>query len=258
MNPAIIIQARTGSSRLPSKMIKPFYGNQSILEILLSRLIQVKDSQYVSNIIVATTTNPLDNSIDAICKSKKIPCFRGDENDVLQRFIDTAEYYNAEKIIRICADNVFLDISSLMNLSMILNNSDHDYVSFKTLDGKPSILTHYGFFAEGVKLSTLKHVVKHTKESLFHEHVTNRIYTSPDIYDIKLYPMNDAIIGLEDHKKLRLTIDTLEDFEIQKKIYSDLIQRDRNLSPKTILDYLDNEHPEYYTIMEKIINANKK
>lgn len=258
MNPTIIIQARTGSSRLPNKMIKPFFGNQTILEILLRRLAQVKDTAHVSNIIVATTMNPLDDKIVSICQSENIPYFRGSENDVLQRFIDAAEYYNAEKIIRICADNVFLDISSLINLSLILNSSDHDYISFKTRDGKPSILTHYGFFAEGVRLDALKHVAKNTKENSFHEHVTNRIYTSPDTYSVKLYPINDAIMGLEDHKKLRLTIDTIEDFKIQKKIYSDLIQRADSLSPKTILNYLDNEHPEYYTIMEEIINANKK
>ena len=86
----IIIQARCGSSRLPNKMVLPFYQSQSILSILLSRL---KKKITSTPIIVATTTNLKDDLITTICKQHNIPYYRGSENDVLQRFIDAAEFY---------------------------------------------------------------------------------------------------------------------------------------------------------------------
>ena len=97
----IIIQARTGSTRLPSKMILPFYGNDGILSILLSRLTQCK---LADSIIVATTSSSPDDAICDLVREHRVKCFRGDENDVLDRFIQAARYYGISKIIRICAD----------------------------------------------------------------------------------------------------------------------------------------------------------
>lgn len=257
MKPIVIIQARTGSTRLPGKMTKPFFGNQSVLEILIERIKSV-DKKYIDDVIVATSDTPNDDVIETLCKSHNVKVFRGSENDVLQRFIDAAEKYDADKIIRVCADNVFLDIAALTNLAAILDSSESDYISYKTKDGTPSILTHFGFLAEGVKLKALKDVAEKTKEPIFHEHVTNRIHSAQDLYDVKMFPIEDVIPGLEDHKNLRLTLDTLEDFEIQKIIYKDLMNNKSNMSPKEIMVYLDNEHPEFYEIMNKIINTNKK
>ena len=76
----IIIQARTGSTRLPSKMILPFYGNDGILSILLSRLTQCK---LADSIIVATTSSSPDDAICDLVREHRVKCFRGDENDVL-------------------------------------------------------------------------------------------------------------------------------------------------------------------------------
>lgn len=257
MKPIIIIQARTGSTRLPKKMIKEFYGDKSVLDILLERLKTIK-KEFIADIIVATTDSPNDDAIAKICLSHNVKVYRGSENDVLQRFIEAAQYYNAEKIIRVCADNVFLDVDALTTLACILDNSDFEYVSYKTKEGTPSILTHYGFLAEGVKLTALKDVASKTQEPIFHEHVTNRIHSAQDLYQVKLYPIEDVIPGLEDHEDLRLTLDTKEDFELQQKIFADLYAKGSSFTPKEIMRYLDEEHPEYYEIMRKTIIANKK
>lgn len=257
MKPLIIIQARTGSTRLPQKMIKPFWGKKTVLDILLERINTIRTVN-IANVIVATSVNPNDNAIEKICRNHDIKVYRGSEDDVLQRFIDAAEWYGADKIIRVCADNVFLDITALVALAAILKAFDYDYISYKTKDGIPSILTHYGFLAEGVKLSALKDVANKTNETLFHEHVTNRIYSAPDLYNVKLFPIEDVIPNLEKHKYLRLTLDTQEDFELQQKIYSDLYVDDSSLSPDEIMTYLDSEHPEFYETMKKTIKANSK
>lgn len=258
MKPLIIIQARTGSTRLPNKMINPFYDGKSVLEILLLRLSKAL-KKYGIKIVVATTIQSQDNAIEQLCNKMQVEVYRGSETDVLQRFIDTAEKYGADKIVRVCADNVFLDSSALCNLVLILDNTDeYDYISYETKDGTPSILTHYGFLAEGVKLDALKDVARKAKNPIYHEHVTNRIHSARDLYKVKLYPIENVIPGLEAHKDLRLTLDTKEDFDIQQKIYEDLINRGSNFTPKEIMEYLDKEHPEYYTVMKNTINRNKK
>lgn len=250
--PIIIIQARTGSSRLPSKMIMPFYGNKSILEILIER-IRADYPDLATQVVVATTMEERDDVITSICHNMGVACFRGNENDVLERFIQCANFYNTDKMIRICADNVFLDTESLGRLYKIMDNEDYDYVSFRTSHMTPSIKTHFGFWAEGVKLSALENVKTRTSEPIYHEHVTNFIYQH-DGYTLKWLPI-DAFI--ESHKNLRLTIDTSDDFRIQASIYSYMMENAIDITPRNIIGYLDN-HAEIYEIMRKNIIENTK
>lgn len=257
MKPVIIIQARTGSTRLPQKMIKPFFGEKTVLDILLERLKSI-GKEYVADIILASSNNSNDDAIEKIGNTHNVKVFRGSENDVLKRFIDAAEKYNVDKIIRVCADNVFLDVTALAQLAAILDKNEYDYISYQTRSGKPSILTHYGFLAEGVKLSALRHVAMHTQDAEFHEHVTNRIHSAQNLYKVKLLPIELVIPGLEAHHDLRLTLDTQEDFEVQQHIYADLTAMDSSFTPQEIMDYLDNKHPEYYQIMAETIKANTK
>ena len=87
----IVIQARTGSTRLPNKMLLPFHASKGILELLLEKL---RNSFNNLPIIVATTTNNRDDVIVELCLKNKIKYFRGSENNVLQRFIDVANKFS--------------------------------------------------------------------------------------------------------------------------------------------------------------------
>ena len=166
-----IIQARSGSTRLPNKILLPFYNGKSILDLMLEKLSSINGT----NILVATTTNMKDDAVVNIAKKYNIAYFRGSENDVLNRFISAAEQYNAQKIIRVCSDNPFLDINSIKKLIETINeNPSADYISFN-INGIPSIKTHYGFWTEYVTLNTLKKIRDLTDEPLYHEHVTNYI-----------------------------------------------------------------------------------
>lgn len=247
----IIIQARTGSSRLPNKMILPFYENTCILDILLNRLkLFIPDIP----IIVATTNAENDGAIVEISKQNRMLCYRGSENDVLQRFIESADYFGIDKIIRICADNPFLDMKALRELIQQFSVVNCDYLAFSTSLGLPTIKTHYGFWTEAVKLAALKKIVSLTQESLFHEHVTNYIYTFPDLFKIHYIPIP---LEIETKSNIRLTLDTIEDFNIQKDIFSVLMDKNKFFSTDEVISVLD-AHPDYYEIMQKQININSK
>lgn len=136
-------------------------------------------------------------------------------------------------------------------------STDYDYVSFIRSDGVPSIKTHYGFWAEGVRLDALKRVAEATDESIYHEHVTNFIYGHPNLFRCLFLPIEESVRGIEDHPYLRLTVDTLDDFEIQRTIYRDFATNGVDITPGNLIAYLD-ERPEMYSVMKKNIEINSK
>jgi spore coat polysaccharide biosynthesis protein SpsF len=250
-NTKIIIQARTGSTRLPQKMILPFYENEGIFSLLLKKLTSSFDK---NDIILATSLNENNDVLVEIAKHHGVNYYRGSENDVLQRFINAAKEFDAENIIRVCADNPFLDVFYIELLIEKFENFNCDYLSYVTSDGTPSIKTHYGFWAEAVKLSALEKVRELTDENLYHEHVTNFIYANREIFDVNFFKI---IPEIDRHKDIRLTIDTQVDFDIQKEIYARLNSYIPNFTSLNVIDFLE-DNPHYLEIMKNEILKNQK
>lgn len=205
----IIVQARTGSTRLPQKMTKPF-GSKSLMEIILSKI----PNKYTT--ILATTTEESDNALAEIAGQEGIKVFRGSESDVLERFIGAAEENNLGIIVRVCADNPFLNIELMEELIHAYNGED--YLSFAYKDGTPTILGHLGIFCEVTSLDTLKKVKAETDDPFYHEHVTNYIYKHPDEFKIQWLSLPEKLINIDG---IRLTVDTAKDFELTESLYKE-------------------------------------
>ena len=86
----IIIQARLSSKRLPKKVLLKV-NDKPLLKYLIERL---NRSKYKNRIIVATTLNKLDNSIEKFCKNEKVSCFRGNLTNVTKRYSNLIKEYN--------------------------------------------------------------------------------------------------------------------------------------------------------------------
>lgn len=247
----IIIQARTGSTRLPHKMILPFFEELGILETIFKR---IKKGVPDIPIILATTTNTNDNILEEIALRNQITVYRGSEDNVLKRFIIAAKNNNLNRIIRICADNPFLDIDALNQQIDSFKIVETDYWSYSKSDNTPTIKTHYGFWTEGVTLQGLERVNKFTQEKLFQEHVTNYIYTHPDKFKIHFEKIDGLI---ENEPNIRLTIDTAKDFEIAQKIYTELKNNEIPCEAKKVVEYIKAK-PEWLEIMKNEIITNTK
>lgn len=245
----IIIQARTGSTRMPEKVIQPFYQEQTILDLLLE-----KAKKLNVPVVLATTVNPSDDRLCVLAKNHDVPVYRGSENDVLDRFIKAARKSGFSKIIRVCADNPFLDLSGLQTLITEFINLDVDYLGFQLAGNKPSILTHFGFWAEAVRLEALDLATLLTSEKLYHEHVTNFIYSNPILFDVQFIPADPLVFSRTD---IRMTLDTPEDFEIQKEIFATISKENPNFGIPEIVFWLD-KHPEILDTMKKEIVKNQK
>ena len=215
MKLGIIIQARIASTRLPNKILLPFYKNLTILDLLIQRL-----QKYLSiPIILATSTNPSNDILLNFANKYKIPLFRGSEEDVLQRFIDCSREYGFDGIIRICSDNPFISIIELETLIRSISENE-DYISATFDQVKPTIQEHIGIYPEYITFTALKKISELTTEPCYREHVTNYAYGNPDIFKIKLIKVQDP------PQNIRLTVDTKQDFQYLKEVWKQFSERD--------------------------------
>ena len=129
----LIITSRMGSSRLPGKALKEVVGFGSMLEILIKR---AKLSNQIDRVIIATTKLESDDELADWAKSKNYNFFRGSENDVLQRLIDTCEHYNVNNFIEILGDNPFVDPDVINKCITTFKSKSLNYVATMTKEYK--------------------------------------------------------------------------------------------------------------------------
>lgn len=249
MNIGIIIQARLGSTRLPRKILKQFYGGKTLLETVIANLQRIEGAK----VIVATSVNPNNDELELFLNERGITVFRGSEDDVLSRFIGAAEANGVDGIVRICSDNPFLDRHGVADLIEKAKTSDADYIGYRIND-TPSIKTHFGFWGEFVTLKTLKRVAATTEEKPAHEHVTIHIYTHPDYYKCEWIECPDYLQGRND---IRLTVDNIEDFENAQKAYSTLYDANPDFGLEEVVKYIDS-NIDLQKSMKKMIENNQK
>ena len=102
---SVIVQARMGSTRLPGKVLESIAGHP-VLWHIISRL---KKMSTINDIIIATTKKEEDNSIVSLTGQCGVKVFRGNENNVLDRYFKASTEYNADIIVRITADCPLID-----------------------------------------------------------------------------------------------------------------------------------------------------
>jgi spore coat polysaccharide biosynthesis protein SpsF len=257
MSAPIIVQARCGSSRYPRKVLKNFTGGCSLLEFQLTRLKKAFPS---IPLVVATSVSGEDNAIEDISDKLNILCFRGSENDVLERFLDCCRHHKfTDYVVRVCGDNPFLQTEWLKAL-MTTPTEDlpaPDYISY-SINGKPAILTHFGFFAEMIRVDALEKIAQMTTMPLYREHVTNYIYQHHGNGDfhISWHPM-DGLGAYAD--AIRLTIDTQEDFDNVQTIYRHLkpAHVETDVPWEDIISFLD-KNPTIQSSMKNQIQFHQK
>ncbi len=247
----IIIQARTGSTRMPSKILLPFAGDRCILDIIIDR---IKESNPGKRIVVATTDNEADSRIAEIASCHGADSFRGSENDVLQRFIDAADAFGLERIIRVCSDNPFLMADTFGKMFEEADaHPEADYVAYSFPDGRPTIKSHLGLFAELATVKSLREAARRSDDLTDHEHVTIHLYSHPENFILRLMPLPDE---LNDRTDIRLTLDTPEDFALLNDLYRRFTQEtDESLT--ALLSLIDSNE-DYGRIMKENIKRNEK
>jgi spore coat polysaccharide biosynthesis protein SpsF len=249
--PFAFLQIRTGSTRLPGKMLREFSGGKSIPVIMLHQLKKIIPAEHI---VIATTVSPMDDPLAEMAIQQGVQCFRGDENDVLQRFIDAADFVKADFILRICADNPFLQNRYIEDLIVAFENSDYEYISYEFPDGTPIMRSHIGMFAEIMSMDFLRRISGFTREPFYHEHVTNYLYDHRDRFNAHFLPVPAPLCFRRD---VRLTVDTEEDFKNLSELYTALCQTDGSLEAENLITEID-RRPRLLEYMQQEIRRNAK
>jgi spore coat polysaccharide biosynthesis protein SpsF len=188
-----IIQARINSSRLPGKVMLDLAG-KTLLERAYN---SVCKSKKINKIVVATSNLDQDDIIENKLRLLGIDCFRGDLNNVLKRFFNASEVYQAINIVRVTADNPMMDAQVIDDLISHYEENDCNYSMFSN--------GVYGLSTEVFSKKILDEAFDNSNNDYEKEHVTPYILNNgkPSVIDmIKKYRKPE----------IRATIDTLEDY----------------------------------------------
>lgn len=233
-----IIQARMGSSRLPGKVLLPVLG-EPILGHIVSRLSTIDK---VDTIIVATSDRNLDDPIAEYCLAKGIACFRGNENDVLDRFYHAATAVGADTIIRITGDCPLVDPALVNRLIDHYETKGFDYCGIATGAGvaEEGFKGRFpdGLDAEIMKMSVLQQAWEEAEGPLYREHVTPFIWKQPERFNLGTLKSPDR-----DYSHLRWTVDNREDYEVIKWVYEELYPVKKDFNMQDVLSLFE-RHPE--------------
>jgi spore coat polysaccharide biosynthesis protein SpsF len=197
MSLGIVIQARMGSTRLPGKVLRPIAG-KPLLGHVLGRLAALL---HPVTVVVATSTLPRDDAISQWCESEGVNCFRGDELDVLDRYLRCAEAFGLDPVVRLTADNPFTDIAELDRLIDLRAREGLAYAhSFGMMP--------LGVGAEVFTLEALRR--SHAEGHLPHhrEHVNEYMQEHPELFHSDVLDVPAAKRAPD----LRLTVDTEDDW----------------------------------------------
>lgn len=203
-----ITQARIGSTRFPEKILKTIQG-QSLLEIHLKRILQ---SKMITKLKVATTTETDSDKIVVIAKNLGVDAFKGSVDNVLDRFYQTALPEKPDWVVRLTSDCPLIDPIEIDNVIHFAIENDLDYASNTLNPTFPD-----GIDVEVFKFQALKIAYSEANLKSEMEHVTPYIWKNSSYKGGALFK-SDCFLNNEDFSEHRITVDTIDDFELIKQL----------------------------------------
>lgn len=231
-----VIQARISSTRLPGKVLKKIEG-KTVLEHVINR---VQAARKIDNIVVATTVKKEDLEIMKLCANLGISVFCGSEDDVLDRYYQSARLFKAGHIVRITSDCPLIDPQVIDEVIGLYFQKKADYATNTIPETYPD-----GLDTEIFSFKTLQMAWNNAKLFSEREHVTPYIRKNPNIFKIVNLRSN------VNFSSKRWTLDEPEDLEFIKIIYKNLYPKDSLFGMKKILIFLK-KHPEVEKINRNI------
>lgn len=193
-----IVQARMGSHRLPGKVLRPLAGRPMLQHVVerIARCVRV------GQVVVSTSTEAQDDAIEAFCASRHIACFRGEHDDVAERFLQTLNHHRFDAFLRVSADSPLID-------PMLI---DRGLEIFAT--GRYEIVTNVlertfpkGQSFEIFRADAFRRGCERMSRPEHREHVTPYFYERAN--DFAIFNVASG----EDWGDLNLTVDTREDLD---------------------------------------------
>jgi len=223
-----ILQARTSSSRLPGKVLKPLQGQP----MLLQEIKRIKRAKTPENVVVATSIDQSDDPIAEMCRQNHIECFRGSLTDVLDRYYQASLQYKADVIVRLTGDCPLIDPDVIDQAIRFFHKGSYDFAGNTVEPTFPD-----GLDVEVFRQTALETAWREARKPSDREHVTPYLYHRPERFRIGSFKQET------DDSHLRWTVDEPEDYDFVQIIYTALYPTNPSFSKSDILAYLK-KHPE--------------
>jgi spore coat polysaccharide biosynthesis protein SpsF len=211
-----VIQARMQSERLPGKVLLPMPVGSA--ETMLGRIVsQLKKSSHPATIVVATGNGSANDPIALWSESHGVLCFRGDEKDVLSRYISVTRENEFETVVRLTADNPLIDLTVLDQVIDAHVKSDADYTSSS---GMP-----LGMNVEVVHGPSLIELEHRELNDADREHVTHHFRNNPgfSVHVVHIARANEL-------SAIRTTVDYPEDYVFMSAVLAHKTATDSGLN----------------------------
>ena len=226
MKIACIIEARMTSTRLPGKVLRPILG-KPMIERMIER---IRFCRTIDQVIVATTEKTTDDPVMKLADQLGVGIFRGSEVDVLARVLAAAEKYEVDLIVEVPGDCPLVDPGLIDKMVADFLVGGVDFVR-NAMDYN----TPPGADIRVFRTSDLREINKISQDPADHEHVSIYFYEHPEKY--RLREVTTALSLREG--RLRLTVDTQEDFDLVTHIFEALYAKNNRFNLGDIIEFLD-------------------
>lgn len=204
MKTTAVVQARMGSTRLPKKVMMPIDG-VPMIELLLARLARAEE---IDEVVVATSEDPRNLPLAEHVEKLGFRCFRGSENDVLDRYLHAARAAKADVVVRITGDCPLVDPRLVDQVIRQFRSADVDYCSNIDPPTFPD-----GLDIEVFSLAALERAGRETQDAHDHEHVTPYLRSSSKF-------RRASVRNGEDLSGRRWTVDESADLEVIRAVFA--------------------------------------
>lgn len=228
-----------GSTRLPGKVLREIHGSPMLFHVAS----RTQRAATLDEVVIATTTEPADDPVVSFCRDCGLRCFRGSEQDVLDRYFLCAREYHAAFVVRITSDCPLIDPEIIDKTvkafaSQSVEEPPPDYASNCIVRTYPR-----GLDTEVMTFAALEQAWHEAREPYQRAHVTPYFYQNPAKFKLL------AVAGEIDHSAHRWTVDTPEDLEFVREVYSHF--RDNAFSWNDVLRLLE-RNPEISEINSSV------
>jgi spore coat polysaccharide biosynthesis protein SpsF len=240
-----VIQARTGSTRLPNKIMRPLLGKP-----VLARIVErVQAARLAGTVVVATTTDPADDVIAALCRAEGILCMRGHPTDLLDRHVQAGRQFEATAVVKIPSDVVLIDPGVIDTvLAVYLAQPDrYDYVSNLHPETYPD-----GNDVEIMAMATLETAWREASRSFEREHTTPYFWEQPERFRLANVRWETGLNYSVTH---RWVLDYEEDYQLIEAIFETLYPTRPDFGLVDILALLERE-PALKAINARYLGVN--
>ena len=234
MTVGIIVQSRTGSSRLPAKVMMKADDKSLMIDYVIN---QLNYSKLHDDIVIATTNLQRDDVIFNHVSNQNISCFRGDEKNVLERHYQCAKKYAFSTIVRIPSDKPLIDPTIVDSVIEKFSSNKFDYVANFGVIKKNNEFVVNSTYPSGTEVEmfsfeALETAWKNATTSYEREHVTDYIYLHPEKF--KIHTIN----LLKDFSDFRWALDYESDMKLIREIISRI--KNRPILMNDIISLLEN------------------